>query len=109
MIVRAFLRCVGVQFSDDEIQVVFRLVQFQVMETLGGREARPRLDRPWRSDGLIAQTGTHEAVIVSEWALLYRPLEPIFEVPGNVTGVRSGECSGRTLWTKSLNEAWGCR
>jgi hypothetical protein len=23
--------------------------------------------------------------------------------------VRSGQCSGRTLWMKSLNEDWGCR
>ncbi len=46
MVVRAFLRCVGVQFSDDEIKassnepvdVVFRAARFQIMEILGGRK-----------------------------------------------------------------------
>ncbi len=46
MVVRAFLRCVGVQLSDDEIEassnepvdVVFRAAQFQIMEILGGRK-----------------------------------------------------------------------
>lgn len=46
MVVRAFLRCVGLQCSDDEIQtsneepvdVVFRSAQFQVMDILGGRQ-----------------------------------------------------------------------
>lgn len=46
MVVRAFLRCVGVQFSDYEIQassnepvdVVFRAARFQIMEILGNRK-----------------------------------------------------------------------
>lgn len=46
MVVRAFLRCEGIPFSDDEIQagkeepvdVVFRSARFQVTEVLGGRK-----------------------------------------------------------------------
>ena len=46
MVVRAFLRCVGVQFSDDEIEassnepvdVVFRAAQFQIVDILGDRK-----------------------------------------------------------------------
>lgn len=57
MVVRAFLRCVGVQFSDDEIKassnepvdVVFRAARFQIMEILGDRKRglawREREDR----------------------------------------------------------------
>jgi hypothetical protein len=36
-----------------------------------------------RARGCASKLST---VIVSEWALLYRPVEPIFEVAGNVTG-----------------------
>jgi hypothetical protein len=46
MVVRAFLRCLGAPFIDDEIvaskdepvDVVFRSARFQVMESLGGRK-----------------------------------------------------------------------
>jgi hypothetical protein len=32
---------------------------------------------------------------------LYRPVAIVRQVSSNVSGVRSGQCSGRTLWTKS--------
>jgi len=52
MVVRAFLRCIGEQFSDDEIRagadepvdVAFRTARFQIREILGGRQR----GREWR-------------------------------------------------------------
>jgi hypothetical protein len=77
MIVRAFLRCIGVAFTDDEIRsshrdppdVVFREAQFEVMEDLGGRkrgdECRKR-QRKWA-----------QAERLSDLAEPYTPSEPM--------------------------------
>ena len=48
-------------------------------------------------------------VIVSRPALLYRPVGPFFEVRNDAAWVRSGQCLTGMMWTKSFNEALGCR
>ena len=48
-------------------------------------------------------------VIVSRPALLYLPVGPFFEVRNDAAWVRSGQCLTWMMWTKSFNEALGCR
>jgi hypothetical protein len=55
----------------------------------------------------VGESITHEAVIVSEWALLYRPLEPIFEVAGNVTGLGAGKMLGKNVVDEELKRGFG--
>jgi len=71
MVVRAFLRCTGVQFSDDEIQasneepvdVVFRSARFQVMDILGGRMR----GKDWRERERRYQTAESVSDLLEPW------------------------------------------
>jgi hypothetical protein len=71
MVVRAFLRCVGVPFSDDEIQVgteepvdvTFRSARFQVMGILRGRQP----GKNWLEREKRYQAAKHISGLLEPW------------------------------------------
>jgi hypothetical protein len=50
---------------------------------------------------------THEAVIVSEWALLYRPVTPIFEVAGKCDRGQELTMLGKNVVDEELKRGFG--
>jgi hypothetical protein len=83
MVVRAFLRCIGEQFADDEVRVgtdepvdvAFRDARFQIMEILGGRqrgrelqEREQRYEKAERLSNLLESFAASEPFSLSEGA-----------------------------------------
>ena len=71
MVVRAFLRCIGIAFSDNEIQVGecepidvrFRCANFQVMVIIGARKPHDT----WKKRKILYENAKNVSDVVSPW------------------------------------------